>query len=384
MLSIIDSRPQHSVQLLGSWAFRTGALALVSAFALIGTSSGCNEIECGDGTIQRDGTCEPSGTVSTAGTCGQGTVLRGDKCEPILPPTKCDPDTTAPDTDPVTGLVTCIGTGGGSCASSVACPLGTAGKMTICGRILNVDDGAPFADASPTAKICPAGLGATAGPCALELKAYDAIAFAMNPSTAMAKTPGSSYIDDCGRFKLVDIPIDGALFIGLGLDDRSGLGPSGLTVTSGAAVPAAMGTAIKDLEIYLVKGATIASWTSSGGFPNSILAGGVYLNIFKGKSTGTELAPGVTITRGGQGQPADDYYFAANDTQRTTLDPLATATGVNGAGIMVNSNMLGAHAATGGIPATCAWETKVGASIGGIVLVQTRRPVNASGQLCPL
>lgn len=384
MLSLIDSRSPHSVQSVVQWAFRTGALALVSAVALVGTGTGCNEIECGDGTIQRDGKCAPSDTNTTAGTCGQGTVLRGDKCEPILPPTKCDPDTTAPDTDPVTGLVTCIGTGGGSCNSSVACPLGTAGKMTICGRINEIETGTALAAASPTTMACPAGLGATSGPCALTINAYNAIGFAGNPATAMPLPTGSVYIDDCGRFKLVDIDVNGVQFVGLGLDDRTGLGPTGLTVTSGAAVPAAAGTAIKELELYSVKGSTVASWTSSASLPSSILAGGVYLNLFRAKSTGTDLAAGVTITRGSLAVPADDFYFGANDAGRTTIDPAANATGINGTGLMINS-ALGAHGATGGIPAaTCAWETKVGASVAGVVLVQTRRPVNLTGQTCPL
>jgi hypothetical protein len=372
--------------MLSKMAQTIGNLGLVAASAcvLLSTSVSCNETQCGDGTIERNGKCEQSDTTTTASTCGAGTTLRGDKCEPILPPTKCDPDTTAPDTDPVTGVVTCIGTGGGSCNSALACPTGAPGKMTICGRIFNVDDGSNFAAANPTATMCPAGNGATTGPCALQLNPYNAIDFAGNPSGASPLPASSIYIDDCGRYKIVDITLGPASFVGIGLDDRSGLGPTGLTVTSGAAVPAAMGTAIKDLDLYVVKGTTIASWTASGGFANSILAGGVYLNVFKGASTGTTFASGVTITRGGQMQPLDDYYFGANDAMRTTIDPAANATGVNGTGIMVNSSSLGAHGATGGIPATCAWETKVGASIPGIVLVQTRRPVNATGQTCPL
>ncbi len=380
MHSIIENRSPK----VSHWAFRTSGLALVSAFALIGTGAGCNEIECGDGTIQRDGKCAPSDTNTTASTCGNGTVLRGDKCEPILPPTKCDPDTTAPDTDPVTGLVTCIGTGGGSCNSSVACPLGAPGKMTICGRINEIETGAALAAASPTTMACPTGNGATAGPCALTINAYNAIGFAGNPQTAVPLPVASVYIDDCGRYKLVDIDVNNVNFVGLGLDDRSGLGPSGLTVTSGAAVPAASGTAVKDLELYSVKGSTVATWTSSASLPNSILAGGVYLNLFRAKPTGTDLAAGVTITRGSTAVPADDFYFGANDAGRLTIDPLADATGINGTGLMINS-ALGPHGATGGIPAaTCAWEGKVGASVPGVVLVQTRRPVNATGQTCRL
>jgi hypothetical protein len=344
----------------------------------------CTEIQCADGTIERNGKCEAADNNVTDAKCGPGTKLDAGHCVPILTPTKCDPGTTLPDTDPVTGVVTCIGTGGGSCTSSLACPAAGPGKMTICGRITEAETSALLQASNPTRAECPAGNAATAGPCALQINAYDAIAFATNPSTATPLPAASVFIDDCGRYKIVDITLGGASFIGVGLDDRTGLGPTGLTVTTGAAVPAAAGTAIKELDLYSVKGSTIGTWTSSAALPSSILAGGVYMSVFRSGATGLGLAPGVTMTRAGAAIPNDDFYFGANDAGRTMLDTAANVTGVNGTALTLRASSLMGHGATGGIPVTCAWESKVGGNVPGVVLVQTRRPANATGQTCPL
>src|SRR5439155_24337155 len=96
---------------------RTVILLLVPA-----ALASCKSVECGEGTIERNGACEPADQNVDPAMCGPNTVLQGDKCVPTLPPTKCDPSTTTDDVDPVTGIHTCIGTGGGGCSSPFACP----------------------------------------------------------------------------------------------------------------------------------------------------------------------------------------------------------------------------------------------------------------------
>jgi len=64
---------------------------LILAFATTAAPA-CKSIECGTGTIERDGTCAPSDeTVGTA-KCGPFTMIQGDQCVPIYPPAICDPE----------------------------------------------------------------------------------------------------------------------------------------------------------------------------------------------------------------------------------------------------------------------------------------------------
>src|SRR5688572_9543955 len=102
---------------------------IISAIALV-LATGCKETECGAGTIERDGKCEPSDTTIDTAKCGEFTVAVGDQCVPEFDPTQCDPATTDEDVDPATNVTTCVGTGGGGCGSPIACPAPSAGKQT--------------------------------------------------------------------------------------------------------------------------------------------------------------------------------------------------------------------------------------------------------------
>src|SRR5439155_26452443 len=113
--------------------------------------------------------------------------------------------------------------------------------------------------------------GATTGPCALRIDAYDAQQFAMNPTTAQPLANGGVYIDDCGRFRVTDISIPSTPLIGLGIDDANAanMGPGGVTNAVGIALPvtatSSMGTASDGVEDWIVKSSTTDAWAASGG-----------------------------------------------------------------------------------------------------------------------
>ena len=158
-------------------------------------SGGCNSVECGVGTVERGGSCQPANETVGNAMCGPFTVLQGDKCVPMFPPTQCDPGTTASDVDPATGVTTCVGTGGGGCSASFACPAPAAGKQSICGQLYDFENNMPFAQTGASGAKCTAA--ATDGPCSLSIRAYDAIAFGTNPMTAVRSVmsgegPGAS------------------------------------------------------------------------------------------------------------------------------------------------------------------------------------------------
>src|SRR3954463_4119434 len=97
----------------------------------ISTVAGCKTTDCGEGTTARDGTCVPATEAFDNAKCGSGTELHGDQCEPVLPPTVCDPATTREEVE--NGVITCVGTGATQgCAARIACPAPTdSAKQTI-------------------------------------------------------------------------------------------------------------------------------------------------------------------------------------------------------------------------------------------------------------
>jgi hypothetical protein len=351
-------------------------------------ASGCKDVECGTGTIERNGRCEPSDTETSSATCGPFTMLVGTQCVPQFPPTVCDDTTTDPDVDPATGVTTCIGTGTGGCDSPIPCPAGTTGtKQTICGQLYDFETNAKLAAPNATGVRCDPAAPTADGPCALNLEAYNAIAFASDPqnATPIAVPAANKYIDDCGRYRLTDIDVPSGPFIGLGVDDASGPGPSGVTVTTAIATPTAPMTATRDLEAWIVKPATAMSWATSGG---PTLQTGVYALIFRQHKLGNGdpllNQDGVQVTKSGVPVTDNDFYFPAQMATRTTMDPSASVTGSNGTGFVNNASVTDGvvWGGTGGLGSACSWEPHAGASLPGIVFIQVFRKIDASGQTC--
>src|SRR5262245_61247392 len=119
----------------------TSALAAAFAGALAAGSIGCNAIDCGVGTIEQNGECVPADQDPDPAMCADGTVLGpGGTCIPEQE-VRCDPDTTEEHEDMTTGVITCVGIGGSGtdCNIELPCPQPTAGKITICGRLLDTE-----------------------------------------------------------------------------------------------------------------------------------------------------------------------------------------------------------------------------------------------------
>jgi hypothetical protein len=227
----------------------------------------------------------------------------------------------------------------------------------------------------------------------LQILAYDAIAYGNDPVNTPPLTTGPVYLDDCGRYRVPDITVPGGLFIALGFDDAGmPLGPAGITNTTGVATPKVVNMATKDLEAWVVDQTTTDLWHTSGG-PQ--VSSGVYVGIFRshmcdmsGTCTGDRFANqmGVTITKSGVAQPANDYYFMAAETNHQHVDAAATATNVNGTvlytGASVNDSLV--YSGTGGIADTtaCQWESHAAASLPNIVFLQVYRPVSKTLQTC--
>jgi hypothetical protein len=354
------------------------------------TAAGCQQVECADGTIERDGNCYPAEASTSEAKCGPFTELIGDKCQPMFPPTQCDPSTTASETDE-NGVTTCIGMGGGTCTGPFACatPTGST-KQTVCGQIYDVETGMPYSsNTGGQVVVCNPAMPTATGPCALQMVAYDALRFGMNPTTEQPLTVGSVYIDDCGRFRVVDIETNGTgPFLGIGLDDAGmPLGPGGTVVTGAIATGKVAGTATKDVEAFAVRPATVAMWAANG----PPLSGGIYMPIFRQHKTGNPLdvypfpnQTGVTVTKNGNTVPTNDFYFTASQTTRQTIDAAATSTGMNGTALVTGASVTDslAWAGQGGLGAGCRWEPRAGASLPGIVFVSVFKKIDILGMTC--
>ena len=352
-------------------------LSLLPLTALA-TGAGCKEVECGEGTIEREGACVRADQSFSEAKCGEFTVLVGGVCKPMFDPTVCDTATTLPDVDPETGVTTCRGTGTGGCSAPIACPPPAAGKQTICGQLFNFENNQPFAAASAEGARCQAP--AASGPCSLGIRAYDAIAFGMNPATAQPLAVGDTYIDDCGRYRLTDITLPPGPFIGLGIDDAM-QGPAGTTNTVGVATPKVAGTATRNFEAFIAAKSTTDQWTTSGGPP---MSGGIYAMVFRAGKSGTANRAGVMRTGGSAA--VDEVYFQAAQTTRTTVDASATATGANGTALVTNASVNDglAYSGSGGLPPECQYSTHAGVSLPFILFIQVLRPTDRAGMTCQL
>lgn len=350
---------------------------ILLSFLVSLTASGCNQLECADGTIERDGVCQPDDGVFGKATCGEFTELIGDRCVPMFPPTECDPGSTEAVTDPETGVTTCKGTGtvGVTCATPP-----NASKQSVCGQIYNFEDGTKF-EADTECTPCDPANPAADGPCSLKIMAFNALNFAAGSGGPL---PGVEVkIDTCGKYAVSNIDAAAAgTFIGLGFDDATATTlphPGGVTVTSAVAVKTVGGTATRDVEAFVVPQATAAGWTGA------TLQTGVYAAIYRASKTGFANQAGVKISRGGTQAgneiPSNDFYFAPDATTRTTITA-DNETGVNGTAFVNNATVDMLYYGRGGLGAGCMWEPHAAASLPGVLFVQVFRKVNLPGETC--
>jgi hypothetical protein len=360
--------------------------SILLAFVVAALHAGCKDVECGPGTIERGGTCEPSDTSIDTTKCGPNTMAVGDQCLPKFEPTVCDPATTDADLDPTTNVTTCIGTGGGGCGAALACPQPSAGKQTICGQIFDFETGDGLAAATASGTRCDPATPATTGPCAVRITAYDAVAFSSNPNDPNARLAvGDNYLDDCGRYRLTDVtPPPATPFIALGMDDidPTKAGPMGVTNAAGIATGRAPDMATKDVELFAVSGATSAKWQSTGGPP---INGGIYAMVFRAKRAPSKLPQAdVTVIKSGAPTPGTDHYFVDTDVTRERIDATAIVTGANGTALVTNATLSDVYTGTSALPAECRWSVHVAATVPFVVFVQVARPVNQPNMTCPL
>jgi len=348
---------------------------------------GCEAVNCGDGTIEQNGSCVPADDNPGSAQCGPGTVLgAGGKCEPELV-VVCDEGTTTEQVDPDTGVVTCVGTGGVTdCSQSIACPAPSPGKITICGQIYDTETGLAIAEPGASGAPC-AGVTAE-GPCSLKVQFFDALEFAMGPTSAVPKEPaGGLVVDTCGRFRGADLPEASFGFMGVAVDDATGQPDdhklTGVALANGDALPA------RGFHVYATRKETDDAWTTTSGIGGQTFsARGVLALIFLHNGASDVLRPiaNVQIRKGANPITNNDYYFTdATPTTRSTVDTAAgrSTTGPNGTGLVTGFPSPDNYTGAGGEPAGCQWPQNLAGAIPGVVFVQHKDAVTPGGVKCP-
>jgi hypothetical protein len=252
--------------------------------------------------------------------------------------------------------------------------------MSVCGWLLDAETDALIGTVSDEWSDCD-GLTPrpTTGPCALEVRLYDALMFAGNPTGTPPLMPERLTINTCGQFIAENVAAPALGFVAIAVDDE----PTGANQhwLSAALLPAMANIRNDRVVAYAVRRTSNESWTASAGNPfgaSTFGERGTYLHILSHRGL---PAAGATVTVGGS--PAEAFYFSDPGLARTTIDANQTSTGANGSALVIGAD-LGNLSAEGGIPLgdACIWPDLLGAAIPGVFLVQRSQTVDAMENVC--
>ncbi len=326
----------------------TRATITLLAWAAVAGCQPDADVVCGFATSAVDGRCEIDPVTEL--DCGPGTHLDAAAKVCVLdePIAQCGPGAVD-----VAGVCTCSFVG--DCAGPIACPPPTtANTTTLCGLVVDAQTSDVVAAEQPNGVACDPAAPTPTGPCALTVRVFDALALAGNPTGTDELPVEDVVIDDCGRFRAFDVQEPPTGHIALAFDG-DGLAPS-------VAVAQTAGGARTDgIRAFVVRGATDDAWTQSAGRPfadETFVDVGVVVVRF---SAGDTPATGVTVD-------GAFYFDDVDPASLSSVDPAATATGPNGAALVIDQP-LGTIEAAGGLPDGCDWQTALTASIPGFAVV---------------
>lgn len=264
------------------------------------------------------------------------------------------------------------------CNVELPCPAPAAGRVTVCGRLWDVQTEQVIAAAAPTGEPCAAST--SDGPCALSLELFDMLDFAQNPAAATPLAAQELVVDDCGRYRATDIPNPTFGFLAVVVDDAAGQADdhaqTAIAVQMSQAMPA------RGLRAYATRRATDVAWTSSAGLGGgSFATRGVLIAVF---AHGAVPVAGVQIRAQAQA-PSAATTFTFSDTGVTRAMAVAQpeVTGANGTVLVIDQPVPVPFDGVGGEPATCQWPSALAAAIPGVVFVQHKLAQTAGGAPCP-
>jgi hypothetical protein len=272
-------------------------------------------------------------------------------------------------------------TGVGACAAGLACGAQDADEICLAGRLFDFATSRPVTTTPSSEATCTTvGQG---GPCALAIRAFDALAFLSNPGGATPLTTGESLVDACGRFRLSGVADPSLGFALLAVDDASGAAND--HVVSAVARPVAGGDEVEGLTLDAIGIGVDADWTTDAGAPfgaDTFASRGAVALVFL---HGGEPVAGVTARAQGAADAGADFYFSDPSAgSRVEVDAGAAATGANGTALVADNDLV-ERDGVGGLAAGCVWESALAGGAAGVVLVQRLRAVvdGEPTQECP-
>ena len=308
--------------------------------ALVVYSVGCEEIECGPGTVLERGECVP---LQQANCSGEGVRFENGVCVPDFP-SICGPGTELSENG-----TRCVSTGewpdigfdtsdAGMDVTEVsdtteyepdcATDLVAGERTCVWGQVFNFVDGSPApADADP--------------PLIVEIK--DALAASLDPGVAPL---ASTTIEEGGYFTIEAVdwpamaPLGLVVIAGEQGDDGDGQIWQRSLVAQILLDPSA--TVFDDLELHIVQRSDVVAWNTA-----LSLTGDDQIEV-----GGFVLSQAVDVSAGEPGSPLDGVTFSYNndggviryfgdDSMSTFLDATATETGTSGAALFYQIPELG-------------------------------------------
>lgn len=292
--------------------------------------------------------------------------------EDVRPVGADDPDASAQIDAPVIDA----GPEAFDCELPLPCPMPESDKLSICGRILDVDSDLPLAIAGPPMSCS----GESAGPCSLDMSFYDALEFANNGEGTTPLDLDAVVVDSCGRFRAVNVQSPALGFVAIGVDD-----PVDVFVLAAVTRASSAGAVLDDTEVFAITAASDQAWTTSAGDPfggPTFSAAGAALLLFE--DNGARVA-GVTATVSGNPvMSGNGFYFASDSADRlAAIDNGIGSTSNVGAVLVTNSSLVD-HSGTGSERGGCEWDSALADAISGVIFVAPRRLVSSGSQLdCP-
>jgi hypothetical protein len=265
-----------------------------------------------------------------------------------------------------------------ACNQEIACPApADPNKVTLCGRMVDVESDVVIGAVSPSFRPCGAG-GALDGPCALQLQIYDGQSFAggMGPQSV-----DSLYVDDCGRWVAEDVAQAPSGIFVIIVDDATGQQDTRVTTGTAFSAPPA-GAAAPFAQGYSFDQATNSSWSLQAGLSGGTTFASQGAGLITFHRANSTPESGVAVTLNGASDPAHDYYFSDPSFQREMLDPTLTSTQTNGSAVISPISGLPSISGTGGLPSGCTWPSGIGTTIPNVLLVVTLVSLDGSGNGC--
>jgi hypothetical protein len=255
------------------------------------------------------------------------------------------------------------------CDMPLDCPDPSGGRVAICGQIYDIGTSDEIRDPGANGTICDPLAPDTTGPCALTVAFYDMSMYVNDPDGTPELATAQTIVDDCGRFRGVDIERPGLGQVGVVVDD-----PPAVAIDADPYMPTFVTFSLSadqaeaGTTVVATHRNTDAGWMTSAGDPfgggTTFADKGAHFAVF---FNGDTHAEGVAATVAGAEVPEDDFYFT--DTvvwNRLTVDGSRLTTGPNGAALVVNS-VVTDHGGMGGEPEGCSWPTFLSASIEGVI-----------------